>query len=92
MIRGTCYINDVIFIAIIDTDTTHSFISLDCVERLNIVVSFMIFSMFIDTPTNGSVTTMMVCLSCPLTIYGKDFVINLICFHLSQLDVILGIN
>lgn len=68
------------------------FISLDCVKRLNLEVSSKNGSMFIDTSTNGSVTTTMVCLNCPLTIYGKDFGVDLICFPFSQLEVILGMN
>ncbi|XP_050877136.1 uncharacterized protein LOC127080888 [Lathyrus oleraceus] len=30
-------------------------------------------SMVIDTPPNGSITNSLVCLKCPLTIYGKSF-------------------
>ncbi|XP_050916111.1 uncharacterized protein LOC127131222 [Lathyrus oleraceus] len=44
-------------IAIIDIDATHSFISIDYVDKLNLEVSSMIESMVIDTPTNVSVTT-----------------------------------
>lgn len=32
----------------------------------------MVCSMVIDTPTNGLVTTTMVYLNCPVTIYGRD--------------------
>lgn len=46
-------------------------------------------NMVIDTPANGSVTTYLVCLNFPLTIYGKDFGIDL---TLSQFDVTLGMN
>lgn len=92
MIRGMCYINGVFMIAIIDIGATHSFISLDCLKRLNIVVSSLNGSMVIDSPTNGSVTTMMVNLNFPVTISGKDFGIDLSCFPLSQLDIILGMN
>ncbi|XP_050909920.1 uncharacterized protein LOC127123768 [Lathyrus oleraceus] len=48
--------------------------------------------MAIDTPTNGSVTILLVCMNYSLTIYGKDFGVDLICLPLSQLNVILGIN
>ncbi|XP_050916580.1 uncharacterized protein LOC127131707 [Lathyrus oleraceus] len=72
MIRGMCYINGVFMIAIIDIGATHSFISLDCLKRLNIVVSSLNGSMVIDSPTNGSVTTMMVNLNFPVTIYEED--------------------
>ncbi|MCI63797.1 cellular nucleic acid-binding protein, partial [Trifolium medium] len=36
LIRGTCFINDTPLSAIIDTGATHSFISLDCVRKLNL--------------------------------------------------------
>lgn len=37
-------------------------------------------------------TTSLVCWNCPLTIYGRDFRIELVCFPVSQLDVILRMN
>lgn len=40
----------------------------------------------------GLLTTLLVCLNCPLEIYGRDFRIDLVCFPLSQLDVIMGMN
>lgn len=78
MIRGTCFINDVSLVAIIDTGVTHSFISHDSVNKLNLEVFSRICSMIINTPTNGLVTT--------------SFGVNLICLPLSQLNVILGVN
>ncbi|XP_050889770.1 uncharacterized protein LOC127095068 [Lathyrus oleraceus] len=56
------------------------------------VVSPMNGSMVIDTPTNGSGTISLVCLNCPLSIFCKHFGVDLICFLISQLDVILGMN
>lgn len=55
----------------IDTGATYSFTSLDCVDNLSLEVSSMIGSMVIDTLANGSMTTSLMCLNCPLTIYGK---------------------
>ena len=49
-------------------------------------------SMLIETPANGSVTTTFVCLKCPLSIYGKSFLMDLVCLPLHQIDVILGMN
>ncbi|XP_050896385.1 uncharacterized protein LOC127103148 [Lathyrus oleraceus] len=72
--------------------TTHSFILLDCDKRLDLKLSSMVRSMVIDTPTNGSITTSLACLKCPLTIYDKSFAMDLVCLRLSQLDVILGMN
>ncbi|XP_050876240.1 uncharacterized protein LOC127079933 [Lathyrus oleraceus] len=48
--------------------------------------------MVIDTQVNGSMTTSWASLNFPLTIYGKDFGIDLVGLPLSQLDLILGIN
>ncbi|XP_058725792.1 uncharacterized protein LOC131597093, partial [Vicia villosa] len=92
LIQGTCFINGTPLIAIIDTGATHSFISLDCAKRLNLVLSDMRRSMVIDTPVMGSVSTSFVCLNCPLSIFGRDFGIDLVCLPLEQLDVILGMN
>lgn len=61
-------------------------------KRLNLIVSPMGEGMIIYTSTNGSVTTYSVCLNFPLTIYGRNFGIDLVCLPLSQLDVILGMN
>ncbi|XP_050909496.1 serine/arginine-rich splicing factor RS2Z32-like [Lathyrus oleraceus] len=36
LIRGTCFINNIPLIAIIDTGVMHSFISMDCAKRLNL--------------------------------------------------------
>lgn len=49
-------------------------------------------NMVLDTLANGFVNTSSVCLNCLLTFYSKDFGIDLICFPLSQLDVIMGKN
>ena len=70
-------------ITIIDTCVTHSFISVDYVKRLGLVVSTLSSGLVIDTLTNGSVTTSLVCVKCILTIYGRDFRVDLICLPLS---------
>ncbi|XP_050881245.1 uncharacterized protein LOC127084776 isoform X1 [Lathyrus oleraceus] len=92
LIRGTCYINGFPLVAIIDTGATHSFISLDCAVKLKLEISEMFGSMVIDTPAKGSVTTTSVCLNCPLSIFGRDFGMDLVCLPLVQIDVILGMN
>ncbi|XP_050889039.1 uncharacterized protein LOC127094223 [Lathyrus oleraceus] len=92
LIRGTCFINNMPLIAIIDTSATHSFFSLDCAKRLNLELSVMRGSMVIDTLVMGSVTTSSVCLKCPLNICDKDFEVDLVCLQLSQLDVILEMD
>lgn len=76
-------INNIPLITIIDTGATHLFISTKYVSRLNLEVSTMSGSMVIDALANGSMTTLLVCLNYPLTIYGRYFGIDLVCFPLS---------
>lgn len=52
-IQGTCFINSVPLITIIDTGATHSFISTECVKILNLEVFVMNGSMAIDTLANS---------------------------------------
>src|ERR1044072_3115956 len=92
LIKGTCFINDIPLIAIIDTGATHSFIALDCAKRLNLEISNMDGSMVIDTLASGSVTTSYVCRNCPVVIFDRGFVMDLVCLPLEQLDIILGMN
>lgn len=92
LIQDTCFINGIPLISIIEMGATHSFVSTKCVKRLNLEVSSMNDNMVLDTPYNDSVTTSLVCVNCPLTIYDRDFWIDLVCLPLSQLDFIMGMN
>jgi len=55
-------------------------------------VSSLNKNLIVETPTSGSVLTSNVCLSCPMEISGRTFVVDLICLPLSQIDVFLGMN
>ncbi|GAU42762.1 hypothetical protein TSUD_239250 [Trifolium subterraneum] len=92
LIRGTCFIHDTPLIAIIDTGATHSFISMDCMKRLNIPVYEMSSCMNIETPASGSVITRLVCRNCLVSVFGRHFGMDLVCIPLSGIDVILGMN
>ena len=92
LIRGTCFINSTPLIFIIDTGATHCFIAVDCVERLGLMLSSLNGEMVVDTPAKGSVITSFVCLKCPLSIFDRDFTVDLVCFPLRGLDVISGMK
>ncbi|GAU48050.1 hypothetical protein TSUD_404850 [Trifolium subterraneum] len=92
LIRGTCFIHDTPLIAIIDTGATLSFISMDCMKRLNIPVYEMSGCMNIETPASGSVITRLVCRNCPVSVFGRHFGMDLVCIPLSGIDVIFGMN
>lgn len=92
LIRGICYIAGVPLIAIVDTGATHTFISVDFVKRLGVKLSTLDREMVIDTPFIGSITTSLVCEKCPVSIFGKEFRVDLIFLPFSELDIILGMN
>ncbi|GAU50676.1 hypothetical protein TSUD_187600 [Trifolium subterraneum] len=92
LIRGTCFIHDTPLIAIIDTGATHSFISMDCMKRLNIPVYEMSDCMNIETPASCSVITRLICRNCPVSVFGRHFGMDLVCIPLSGIDVIFGMN
>ncbi|CAJ2632997.1 unnamed protein product [Trifolium pratense] len=77
LIRGTCFIHDTPLCAIIDTGATHSFISIWCVKRLNLETTVMSKCMVIETPASDSVMTKLVCVNCPVTIFGRHFGMDL---------------
>nr|KYP34014.1 hypothetical protein KK1_045084 [Cajanus cajan] len=87
-----CFINGSPLIVLCDSGATHSFISYTCVSKLKLPVSSLSFELIVETPTSGSVFTSDVCLKCPLSIDGRNFMVDLICLPLSHLDVILGMN
>nr|KYP39237.1 Retrovirus-related Pol polyprotein from transposon 17.6 [Cajanus cajan] len=92
LIQGTCFIAETPFVVLFDSGATHSFISISCVQKLNLPVSLLNFDLVVETPTNGPMTTFSVCLKCPLTISDRQFLIDLICLPLSRLNVILGMD
>jgi predicted aspartyl protease len=92
LIRGTCYFDNTPLVVVIDTGATHCFIAIDCASKLGLAMSNMNGEMVVKTPAKGSVTTSLVCLRCPLSMFGRDFEIDLVCLPLSGMDVILGMN
>jgi len=92
LIRGTCFFNSTPLIAIIDTSATHCFIAVDCASKLGLDMSNMNGEMVVETPAKGSVTTSLVCLKCPLSMFGRDFEVDLVSLALSGMDVIFGMN
>lgn len=86
-----CFIISIQLIAIIDSGAFHSFISLSCVERLNVDLTPMLRVVVIDTTTNGSVTTSLVSVKYPVNFSNMDIELDLVCFPLVHMDVIFGV-
>ena len=73
-----------------DSSATHSFMSHDYVNRLELLVSELPYVLLVSTTAWKLVRTCQCCLSCHFQIDG--FVFDLICLPLSGLDLILGMD
>ena len=92
LIQGKCSINGFLLTILYDSDATHSFISYDCVRQLNLLITSLPYDPVVSIPTYEHVKTSLACLNCPIDIEGRNFLINLICLPLSQLDIVLGMD
>ncbi|XP_027348311.1 uncharacterized protein LOC113859831 [Abrus precatorius] len=71
---------------------SHSFISTSCVEQLRLPTIALPFDLSVHTPSNDPVITAKACSKCPISIDGRNFIVNLFCFPLKELEVILGLD
>ena len=75
-----------------DSSVTYSFISLDCVTKLQLPVSELPYDFQVSTHINKPVRTSQVCMKLLFQINGGTFVADLMCLSLFGLDIILGMN
>ncbi|XP_058785056.1 uncharacterized protein LOC131659966 [Vicia villosa] len=59
---------------------------------LGLTLSAMNGEMVVELPAKGTVTTSLVCLKFPLSIFDRDFVVDFVCLPLVGLDVVLDMN
>ena len=89
LIQGMCFISQVPLVVFYDSGATHLFISRVYVEKLTLPVSSLKFDLIVDTPASGSILTFDVCLQCPILIFDRQFLIDLVVLPLSQINFIL---
>ncbi|GAU51685.1 hypothetical protein TSUD_414990 [Trifolium subterraneum] len=92
LIQGECEISDKLFPVLYDSGATHSFISMECVNSLQLLVTSLPFDLIVTIPSSEPVILNEACLQCPLTILGMKFKVDLICIPLKHLGVILGMD
>nr|KYP48551.1 hypothetical protein KK1_029784 [Cajanus cajan] len=92
LIRGKFIINNRVVDVLYDFGATHSFISLDCVRGLELLISSLPYEIIVSTPSNKPIITSNVCLNCSVMVHRRMFPIDLICLPLSNLDVVLGMD
>ena len=90
-VQGTLLLNTQPCNVLFDSGATHSFISFECVNRLNLPLSDSPYCFRIETSTNFPVLTSKVCLDCSVKVLGRVSSIDLV-VTLSQLDVILSME
>eukprot|EP00256_Glycine_max_P069298 XP_025983893.1 uncharacterized protein LOC113001418 [Glycine max] len=83
LIQGMCFISQVPLVVLYDSGATHSFISRVCVGKLALPVSPLKFDLIVNTPASGSILTFDVCLQCPVLLFDRQFLIDLVVLPLS---------
>ncbi|XP_057426046.1 uncharacterized protein LOC130719434 [Lotus japonicus] len=92
LIQGTCTISGAPLIVLFDSGATHSFISVNCAKRLELLTVELHFDLVVSTPATSSLVTRTTCLQSPLVYEDRKFRANLVSLGLEQLDVILGMD
>lgn len=92
LIQGECEIANKLFLTLFDSGTTHSFISVECANSVQLLVTSLPFDLVVTIPSSEPVILNKACLQCPLTILGMKFKADLICISIKHLKVILGMD
>ncbi|KAE9605139.1 putative aspartic peptidase domain-containing protein [Lupinus albus] len=92
LIKGNCMVAGIPLLVLFDSGATHSFVSIECVDRLKLQTESLPFDLVVSTPTDVSVVVSTVVSQCPVVVNGRIFTVDLICLLLSQLDLILGMD
>lgn len=92
LITDTGFINQIPLIVMFDIGASHSFISYDFVLQHSLPVLEMPYLLVVSTTSKNSIETSSVCHRCPITLYDRVFMINLVCLPLKGLDIILGMD
>ena len=92
MIKGICFLKHTLLIALFNLGATHSFISIDCVEKLSLSLSSLLFDLLVSTPIGGKVSTSQAYLNCLIQLEGKPIVVNLVCLSWTGVDIIIGMD
>ena len=92
MIRGKCEVNGKTLTVLFDLGATHSFISFDYMNELQLPMFRLLYDLLVSIPTNRSVKTSQVCIKLLFQIEGRTLIADLICLPVLGLDIILGMD
>ncbi|XP_028781393.1 uncharacterized protein LOC114737607 [Neltuma alba] len=92
LIRGNILLEGHVISALFDSGATHSFISVDCAQKLSLPVVELPYDLRVSTPAGVTVVTGRACLELALQFENRDSTIDLFCLPLKGIDVIIGMN
>ncbi|KAG8503507.1 hypothetical protein CXB51_001514 [Gossypium anomalum] len=92
VITSTFSLYDTIVIALIDPESTHSYICMNLVSNKKLPVELTEFTIKVSNPLGQYVLVDKVCKNCPLMIQGHCFPANLMLLPFGEFDVILGMD
>ncbi|XP_050902870.1 uncharacterized protein LOC127115335 [Lathyrus oleraceus] len=92
LIKGECEIYGKVFPILFDSGDTHSFISWECVDSLQLPVTHLPFNLVVTIPSAKPVTLSEARLQCPLIVLSMKFKVDLIYIPLKHLGFILGMD
>jgi len=90
LLQFLCLLCDHEVVVLFDSGATHSFVSNECVRRLDLTMRELGCELLVATLASGEVSTTSMCVGCPMEVAGRRFRLNLICLPMEGLYVILG--
>ncbi|KAF1898466.1 hypothetical protein Lal_00042161 [Lupinus albus] len=82
LIKGECIVADIPLLVLFDSGATHSFVSVECVDRLKLKTESLPFDLVVSTPTSAPIVVSTVVSRCPVVVNGRTFTVDLICLPL----------
>ncbi|KAF1889125.1 hypothetical protein Lal_00035318 [Lupinus albus] len=92
LIKGNCLVAGIPLLVLFDSGATHSFVSVECVDRQKLQIESLPFDLVVSTPTSVPVVVSTFVSRCRVVVNGRTFTVDLICLPLSQLDIIMGMD
>ncbi|GAU47719.1 hypothetical protein TSUD_285060 [Trifolium subterraneum] len=92
LIIDVCHLGQSEVVVPFDCGATNSFISVECVMRLDLSLTSLIPLMIVAVATGGRVVSKRVCQNCPVSVAGKIYHVDLICLPLKDMDIVLGMD
>ena len=92
VIAGTFTLFDIDLYALIDPDSTHSYICMEQTSDKLPSVELLAYDLLVTSPLGHSVRVIHVYKNCPLMVHDREFSIDLIAFPFHEFDLILGMD